>query len=196
MASLDWLGVLNQLKSLQLAYDRAGLVDEAAFPPGAVGCWEVACRPPPLLHIWRAGFEPDCLNAGLCTAGCGARLSPQGKAVLICHPRLHPQAGLEALVLRPVSVWASLRTVPPGLATVAALTTLQVIPVADRMNARSMSGCLSFLGRCKYPCSWANHVSFKGSILLVTPNPPKMLNCGCPLVPPPFHGAAGSSRHG
>lgn len=90
MASLDWLGVLNQLKLLQLAYDRAGLVDEAAFPPGAVGCWEVACRPPPLLHTWRACFVPDCLNAGVCAADCGIRSSAPGHSCANMPPSPAP----------------------------------------------------------------------------------------------------------
>ncbi|PRW39336.1 20 kDa chloroplastic isoform B [Chlorella sorokiniana] len=34
MASVDWLGVLTQLKSLQMDFDRDSLVHEAAFPPG------------------------------------------------------------------------------------------------------------------------------------------------------------------
>ena len=124
MASTEWLGVLTQLKSLQLAYDRETLVHEAAFPPGA------ACR-------------CGCMRAELLGSFCTCcTCCVRRHVILTClvaaverhsaQPVLPPsQAGLEALVLRPVGVFAVCRTVPLGLASAAAITKLQVAFEAD-----------------------------------------------------------------
>lgn len=92
MASVDWLGVLTQLKSLQMDFDRDTVVHEAAYPPGKLCCW---CGL--LAHCARAPAEGTAVRAGY---PCCTRVLP-----LLCSARAWTACRLAAR-LRCLQGWS------------------------------------------------------------------------------------------